>query len=101
MKTTLKKMTEQLHGLRTMCPNKHIPNGKAVTALLPLFEEKAADPAMVKHGMDVIRKAVDMLNPEQVPVMAVDQPLFTIAKTVQSKWLDAYGEQAYVIMLGG
>jgi hypothetical protein len=73
----------------------------ALTALLPLFYEKAATPAMVKHGMDVIRQAVTFLNPGQVPIITVDQPLFELAKMVQWKWPDSHGEQAYVVMLGG
>jgi hypothetical protein len=60
----------------------------ALTALLSLFYEKAATPAMVKHGMDVIRQAVTFLNPGQVPIITVDQPLFALAKMVQWKWPD-------------
>lgn len=71
------------------------------TALLPLFYEKAATPAMVKHGMDVLRQAITFLNPNQVPVITVDQPLFALGKLVQWKWPASHGEQAYVVMLGG
>ena len=39
----------------------------ALRALLPLFYEKSATPAMVKHGMDIQKQAVD-LNPGQIPV---------------------------------
>ena len=73
----------------------------AIRALLPLFYEKAATPAMVKHGMDVIRDAITLANPGQIPVIAFDQPLFTIAKTVQGKWPDTHGEAKFVVMLGG
>lgn len=51
-------------------------NLPAITALLPLFYEKADTPAMVKHGMDVPREATSFLNPGQVPVITLDQPLF-------------------------
>lgn len=37
-----------------------------ITALLPLFYEKADTPAMIKHGMDVLREATSFLNPGQV-----------------------------------
>ena len=73
----------------------------ALTALLPLFYKKAATPAMVKHGMDVLRQAITFLNPNQIPVITVDQPLFALAKMVQWKWPTSHGEQAYVVMLGG
>ena len=73
----------------------------AITQLLPLFTEKAATFAMVKHSMDVIRQSTTFLNPAQIPVMAVDAPLFRLAKFIQWKWPDTYGEEAFVIMFGG
>ena len=57
----------------------------ALCALLPLFYEKAATPAMVKHGMDVQRQAIEYLNSGQIPVTTFDQALFAIAKYVQWK----------------
>lgn len=76
----------------------------AVTSLLPLFNDKAATPAMIKHGMTVIRDAITFLNPGQVPVIALDQPLFALfalAKQVQWKWPMTHGEDKYVVMFGG
>ena len=46
----------------------------ALSALLPLFYEKAATPAMIKHGMDVLKQAITFLNPAQIPVIVLDQP---------------------------
>ena len=51
----------------------------ALCALLPLFYEKAATPAMVKHGMEIQRQAIEYLNPGQIPVTTYDQTLFAIA----------------------
>ena len=73
----------------------------ALTALLPLFYEKAATPAMIKHGMHVVRQATTFLNPGQVPIITVDQPLFALVKMVQWKWPTSHGEQAFVAMMGG
>ena len=73
----------------------------AICALLPLFYEKSTTPAMIKHGMDVQRQAVEYLNPGQIPVTTFDQPLFALAKYVQWKWPDTYGERVHVVMLGG
>ena len=70
-------------------------------ALLLLFYEKSTTPAMVKHGMDVQKKAIEYLNPGQIPVTTFDQPLFALAKFVQWKWPNTYGEQKYVVMLDG
>ena len=68
-------------------------------ALLPLFYEKSATPAKVKHGMDVQKQAIEYLNPGQIPVTTFDQPLFALEKFVQWKW-PKYGEQKYLDMLG-
>lgn len=73
----------------------------AITSLLPLFNEKAATPAMIKHGMTVLKDAITFLNPGQVPVIALDQPLFALAKQVQWKWPGTHGEDMYVVMFGG
>ena len=75
-------------------------NIPALTALLPLFYKKAATPVMVKHGMDVLRQAITFLNPGQIPVITVDQPLFAITKYIQWKLPEQYGEKVYVVMLG-
>lgn len=53
------------------------------TSLLPPFREDSNSPAMVRHVIDVIRKAVEFLNPGQVPAIAWDQPLYAITKLVQ------------------
>ena len=73
----------------------------AITQLIPLFTEKAATFSMVKHSMDVIRQSTMFLNPGQIPVMAVDAPLFRLAKFIQWKWPQTYGQDAFVIMFGG
>ena len=71
------------------------------SALLPVFYKKASMPAMIKHGMDVLKKVIKFLNPAQIPVMAFDQPLFALTKMVQWKWPDMHGEDKYVVMFGG
>lgn len=73
----------------------------ATSCLLPLFLEDAATVAMIRHSLDVIKKVTELTNPGQTPVVAVDQPLFAIAKNVQWKWPLLYGEAKFVIMFGG
>ena len=58
------------------------PNPPAIIALLPLFYEKAATLYMVKHGMDVVQSITSHINPGQIPVIALDKPLFALAKCV-------------------
>ena len=53
------------------------------TSLLPLFYDEARSIAMIRHTMDVIKRATEILNPEQV--LNPDQPLYAIAKQVMEK----------------
>lgn len=41
---------------------------------------------MIRHAMDVVKAAVNKLNPGQVPVVTFDKPLYAIAKQVQWNW---------------
>jgi hypothetical protein len=54
-----------------------------LTQLLPLFCEKAATAAMIKHGVSVVHRATDFLNPGQIPVIVFDAPLYAVAKFTQ------------------
>lgn len=83
----------------SMQPSVEDPPAKC--ALLPLFYEKSATPALIKHGMNVLKQAIEFLNPGQIPVTTFDQPLFALAKLVQWKWPDTHGERVHVVMLGG
>ena len=56
---------------------------------------------MIRHSMDAIQRAFEFLNPGQVPVLTVDQPLFAIAKRIQWQWPDTYGEEQFVVLQGG
>ena len=72
-----------------------------LTQLLPLFYEKAATAAMIKHGMDMLKKATQFLNPGQIPVISLDAPLFALAKLVQWNWPYTHSEKDFVVMFGG
>ena len=67
------------------------------TALLPLFHESAHTLTMIKH----ILSAVQHINPGQTHVITFDQALFAIAKEIQWKWPEKYGEDKCVILFGG
>ena len=55
----------------------------ALTSLLPLFYDQANYVAMIRHSMNVVNQAVDILNPGQVPVITVDHPVYNVAKYFQ------------------
>ena len=70
-------------------------------ALLPLFTEKAQSASMILHVMNLIRQAVQRLNPQQIPVITADMPLYAICKQIQWQWPQTHGEEKYVVMLEG
>ena len=41
------------------------------------------------------------MKPDQVPVVTVDQPLFAVAKPIQWQWPETFGEDKYIVILGG
>jgi len=57
--------------------------------------------AMIQHSMKIVKEGVAYVTPDQTPVIAMDQPLFAIAKQIQWGKADLYGEEKYVVMLGG
>ena len=69
------------------------------TALLPLFQESAQTVAIIKHSMDVVKSPVERLNTGQTPVLTFNQPLYALQ--IQCKWAKFYGENLFVVMLGG
>ena len=68
---------------------------------MPLFYESAHIAAMVKHGMEVIRVATHDVNPAQILVMAIDQPLHVLAKHIQMSWPETHSEDDSLVMFGG
>ena len=51
----------------------HVPRPPTITGLLPLFRESAHSLPMEKHDIDLISKATEHINPEQVPLITMDQ----------------------------
>ena len=78
-----------------------VPKPPAITALLPMFRGNAHSPAMVKHGMGIIKQITSRVNQNQIQVLIVDQLLYAIAKKIQWAWPNEYGETQYVILMGG
>lgn len=74
---------------------------QVISSLLPLFYDEAKSIAMIRHSMDGVRAAMEVLNPEQALVVAFDQPLYAITKTIQWNWPTSHGEDQFVVMMGG
>ena len=82
----------------TMPPTAVFPS---VNAMLPLFQHEASSPAIVRHSFEVIQAAVQHINPGQTPVICVDQPLIAQGKQLQWSLDSEYGEDKFVLLLGG
>ena len=55
---------------------------------------------MIKHGMNVLHLATEFLNRGQIPVVAFDAPLYSLAKFTQWMWPDMHGEEMFIVMFG-
>ena len=66
-----------------------------------MFYENAHSIAMILHAMNVIKAAVNHVNPGQTPDIALDQPLFALGKLIQWNWPSTHGEKKFILMLGG
>ena len=73
----------------------------AISSLLPLFADQAKSAAMICHSLNIIKACVNHLNAGQIPVLAMDQPLYTVAKEIQWNFPGNFGEGQFVIMFGG
>ena len=72
-----------------------------VSSILPLFRHNANSAAMIKHAMLVVRDAVHLISPDQIPVVTFDQPLYALAKQIQWHCPENFGEDKFVVLLGG
>ena len=71
----------------------------AITSLTPMFLESGHSVPMVLPGMNIVNDAIQLVSPGQVSVIAMDQPLFELAKTIQWKWPLTHREDKFVILL--
>ena len=71
-----------------------------IVGIFPIFEEKASTMAMQKHAMLVVKKAVDFINPGQIPVIVGDCPLYAQQKKCQWVYPDEVGETRMVSFMG-
>ena len=76
-------------------------NIPAITPLLSLLFLERDTPAMVKQGTSLVQTITVYLNPDQIPVLACDQPIFAQCKYIQWKWPGICGENKMIVMLGG
>jgi hypothetical protein len=73
----------------------------SINAMLPLFPDEACSPTMMRHCFEVVQAAVQHINPGQIPVISVDQPLFAKGKLLQWSTDTQYTEENIILLLGG
>ena len=102
------RVTEEVDGTASITWSSHHASQKrglafdvSISSLLPLLRDEAHSVSTIRHVMDKIRDVVTLLNPQQVPVIAADQPLYALAKQIQWHWPERYGEDKFLIMFGG
>ena len=49
--------------------------------------------------MNLVKGGVEHLNPNQTPVLRMDQPLSAVAKEIQWLWPDSFSNNKYVVMI--
>ena len=67
---------------------------------MPLLLENAHATALLSRVMNLVKKAVERLNPNQTPVLTMDQPLPAIAKEIQWLCPDSFSNNNIVITIG-
>ena len=90
-----------LHGLHTMHKNRGLDFRPCISVLFPLLPEQAHSVATMKHAMQKVKETTSYLRPDQITVVTVDQPLFAVAKQIQWQWPETFGEDKYIVILGG
>ena len=73
----------------------------SIASLLPLLRDEAHSVATIKHVMDKIKDTVTLLNPGQTPVLAADQPIYSLIKQTQWHWPECNGKDKFLAMFGG
>ena len=79
----------------------HEIHPRPIISMLPMFRHSAHTAAMIRHSLTVVERAIRVVNPGQIPVVTYDQPLFALAKQIQWHWPDDFGEDKFIVMMGG
>ena len=56
---------------------------------------------MIMRGMNIIKQTTAFLNPRQIPVITVDQPLYALVKKIQYEYPNISRQVKFVAQMGG
>ena len=72
-----------------------------ISALLPIQSQPAHTPEMMRHCIDLIRAAKDVVNPSQKTTFDVsDNPLYALSKQLQFAHPEEYNLSVYLPLMG-
>ena len=57
------------------------------------------DKVMVKHGMNLLKKITEFLNPGQITIISCGCPIFAHCKYIQWQWPKDFSENNFIVML--
>ena len=66
-----------------------------ISTILPPIDEPVHTLDMQYHCMNIISNTINTLNPGQVPVDTVDQPIFALTKELMIRFPDKFGPDKY------
>ena len=55
----------------------------SIIGIFLLFKESWSDPRMILHTIELLKKAINHINSNQVPIATGDQPIYAIMKKLQ------------------
>ena len=71
-----------------------------INALMPLINKKVSTLEAQYHIMSMVKKIVQYVNHNQVPIDVSDQPVFALSKELQLRLPQMFGYDKYICMLG-
>ena len=69
-------------------------------SLMPLINKKVSSLKVQHHIMSVVQKAIKFLNSNQVTIDVSDQLVYALFKVVQIRYLETFGDERYITLLG-
>ena len=81
------------------CLHVYVHNLPANTVLLPMFRDNAQSPIMEKHGMNIIKQVTNHVNSGLIPILIVDQHVYSFANKIQRTWPNEYGKVYYTVLM--
>ena len=67
--------------------------------LIPVLLEISHATALLNRVVNLVKEAVEHLDPNQTPVLTMGHPFSAIAKEIQWQWPDSFSNNKYVIMI--